>query len=143
MGVIKHSRTVSTNDSNVTVLTAAARTLIEIIQLHITYTSSATVGNRALRLAIYDETDTTVADYHVGVDQAASLTRHYVCARGVYRESAFVDGEIQFPIPFGTVLLPGWYLIVKDNAAIDATADDMTINIIYEETSRNDGGAIT
>jgi hypothetical protein len=94
-------------------------------------------------MVIYDSTDTIVADYHAGAVQAASLTRHYVYGRGVFRETAFVDTEIHTPFPFGTVLLPGWYVDILDNAAVDAAADDMTVNVIYHETDHNNGDAVT
>lgn len=142
MGVIKHKRVTSTNDSNVEVLTCPARSMIEILQVHVVFTSTATVGNRQVRLKVQDEGDTLVSDFSAGSTQAASLTVHYVFARGVYRETAVVDSEIHCPFPFGTVLLPSWDLAVLDNAAIDAAADDMVINIIYEETVRGDAGTI-
>lgn len=140
---IKHTRLTSTNDSNAIVLTAGAKKIIEVMNLHLIYTSTATAGNRQIRMAIQDETDTSVSTFSSGGVQAASLTYHYIFSRGVYRETAFIDNELQCPIPFGTILLPGWDLIVLDNAAIDAAADDMVIDVIYKEfNDRSNSGII-
>lgn len=140
---IKHLRDATANDSDKIVLTApntnTNRKLIEILQVHVVLTSTATVGNRQLVMHIQDDTDTIVADYHAGAVQAASLERHYAFAQGVYRETSFVDGSIQVPFPVeGTVLLPGWDLRIYDSGAVDAAADDMTVDVIYREVNLTD-----
>lgn len=143
MATIKHLRDSTANDSDKIVLTApntnTNRKMIEILHVHVVLVSTATVGNRQLIMSIQDDTDTLVTDFHAGATQAASLTRHYGFAQGVYRETSFVDGSIQIPFPTeGTVLLPGWDLRVYDSGAIDAAADDMTVDVIYREVNLTD-----
>jgi hypothetical protein len=130
---LKHTRVTSTNDSDAVILTAGTNKLIEILNIHVVFTSTATVGNRQILMIIQDDSDVLVSDYHAGAVQAASLTRNYSFARGTYRETSFIDDQIQNPFPFGTVLFPGWDLRIKDDAGIDAAADDMTVNVVYKE----------
>lgn len=140
---ILHTRDSTANDSDKVVLTAGADEIIEIMHMHITYTSTATAGNRQIMVIVQDDSDTLVGDYHAGAVQAASNTYHYVAARGVYRETSVVDDSIHMPIPFGTVLFPGWDLRVKDDAAVAAAADDMTIDVVYKVYDHTDAGSIT
>jgi hypothetical protein len=141
MGIIKHSR--STIDGNATVLTCPAGSLIEILQIHVVYTSSATAGNRRLLVTVQDDSDTEVCDYHAGAQQGASLARHYTYARGITRENNFVDTSLHVAIPFGTILLAGWDLVLEDSNAVDESGDSAVVNIIYEETNHNDGDTVT
>lgn len=96
--------------------------------LHVTYVSTATVGNRQIVLRLYDSANVLRGDWHAGAVQAASLTRHYAFQPGIYRETAFVDGDIQVAIPDKLVIPPRWYLRILDTAAVDAAADDMTLS---------------
>lgn len=140
-GIIKHSR--STVDGDEVLLTCGTGLLIEILQIHVLYTSSATAGNRRLLLTVQDDTDTEVADYHAGAQQAASVARHYTYARGIARENNFIDTSLHVAIPFGTVLLPGWDLKLEDTNAVDVSGDSAVVNILYQETNHNDGDAVT
>lgn len=143
MSLVKHTRVTSTNDSDATVLTAPEGYIYEILHGHVSYTSTATVGNRQIILGVYDADDVLVSDIHAGAVQAASNTYHYLFSRGVYRETSVVDTSLHAPIPFGLVLLPGWYLRVRDSAAIDAAADDMVINVVYRQVNDMQGGTIS
>jgi hypothetical protein len=84
-----------------------------------------------------------VSDYHAGAQQAASLARNYTYARGITRENNFIDTSLHVAIPFGTVLLSGWDLRLKDTNEVDVSGDSATVNVIYEETSHNNGGTVT
>lgn len=139
-GIIKHSR--STIDGDEVLLTCPAGKLIEILQAHVDYTSSATAGNRRLLFIIQDDSDTEVADYHAGAQQGASLSRHYTYARGIARENNFIDTSLHVAIPFGSVLLAGWDLRLKDTNEVDVSGDSAVVNIIYHETDHNDGDAV-
>jgi len=133
-----HVRDSDANDSDKVVLTVSAQKVVELQMVHIVFTSTATAGNRQINITVRDKNDTLVADFHAGAVQAASLTRHYIAAQGVYRETSFVDGSIHMPIPQNLMLLPGWDLRVYDSAAVDAAADDMTVDIIYTESDHFD-----
>lgn len=115
------------NDSDKTITVPAGKTW-ELKWLHIILASTATVGNRQIKMEILDDDSVVRADIHAGAVQAASLTRHYLCGQGVYRETSFVNGEMHVPIPHDLILHPGWSFRVYDSAAVDAAADDLTVS---------------
>lgn len=136
--IVKHSRTTSTDDSDVVVLTCPSGKVCQILNVHVVFTSTATVGNRRVKLIVQDSSDVLVNDIHAGAVQAASLTYHYNFMRGVYRETTVIDSELQVPMPEGICLLPGWDLRILDGATIDVAADDMVINVVYKEMGHTD-----
>jgi hypothetical protein len=95
---------------------------------HVILVSTATVGNRQMTLQIVDENSNMIIDMTAGTVQAASLTRHYLFIQGIYRETAFVNGELQIPIALDLYLKPGWSIRFLDEAAVAAAADDMTVS---------------
>lgn len=124
---ILHAIDSAANDSDKTVSVPAGE-LWQLDWMHVTLVSDATVGNRQIVLELYDQGNVLQADWHAGAVQAASLTRHYMFQQGGnYRETAFVDGEIQIAIPDRLCVPSGWYLRVRDSAAIAPAADDMTV----------------
>ena len=121
----------SANDSDKTfIVPTNTRWLINWI--HIALVTTATVGNRQIKLEILDAADNVRMDSHAGVVQAASLTRHYEYMKGIFREAAFIDDAIQVPLPTDLAIPAGWKVRVYDSAAVDAAADDMTVSIQYQ-----------
>jgi hypothetical protein len=100
---------------------------------HVILASTADVGNRQIEVQILDASSVLRIDFHAGTTQAANLTRHYVFQPGIFRETAFVDGEIQTAIPMNMILPAGWSVRFYDSAAVAATADDMTISFQITE----------
>ncbi len=123
---IKHAIDTAANDSDKTIVVPDGEMWV-LDWLHVTLVSTATVGNRQIKLALYDNADVLQADWTAGAVQAASLTRHYTFQPGLYRETAFVDGEILIAIPQKLVIPAAWYLRVYDSAAVAAAADGMTV----------------
>jgi hypothetical protein len=99
----------------------------EFLHAHVILVSSATAGNRLLALSITDASGNLRMDVVAGAVQAESLTRHYALMKGIYRETSFVNDEIQMPIPESLFIHAGGVIRVYDSAAIDPTADDMTV----------------
>jgi len=121
--MITHSHTHITH--KVPALTATGYTYTaaadeEIDWLHVQYTSSATAGNRNVRVSFLDASLVEYADFHAGQAQAASVVRHYVFMHGVPREGNFVDNEIICAIPHGFYLPAGWSLKIEDASAVSA-----------------------
>lgn len=129
MNTVLHAVDDSANDSDKSV-TVPDGEVWQLDWLHAMLLSTATVGNRQMVLGVYTNAAVPVmlGDWHAGAVQAASLTRHYMFQPGMYRETTFVDGEIQIALPQKLVLHPGWTLRVYDSAAVAATADDLTIS---------------
>lgn len=94
----------------------------------VTLVTTATVGNRQIVLQATNSAGTVIGRISAGAVQAASTTRYYSCMQGVFRETTFINGEIQVSIPMDTYLPAGATLRVFDEAAIDAAADDMTVS---------------
>jgi hypothetical protein len=126
MANYKHGIDAAANDSDKTIVVPEGE-VWQLDWLHATLVSTATVGNRQVNLVLYDQADVLQADWHAGAVQAASLTRHYMFQPGMYRETAFVDGDIQVAIPQKLVVPSQWYLRVYDSAAVAAAADDLTL----------------
>jgi len=99
--------------------TYIARRPIAVRWLHVLYTSTATAGNRLLSMTIKDAAGNTMYSIRAGTTQAASLARHYVFQPGIYRETAFVNNEIQVAIAPG-ILEAGWSLTIADENNVDA-----------------------
>lgn len=89
--------------------------------LHIIYTSTATAGNRQIVIQMLDASGNVLFDIHAGAVQAASNVYHYSCQQGVYRETSFVDGSLQVPIPADWIFEGNMTLKVYDDTDTDAS----------------------
>lgn len=96
--------------------------------LLVTMATSATVGNRQLMIEVQNSAGTVLGRISAGAVQAAATTRYYSCMQGIYRETTFINNELQVPIPMDAYLPAGVVLRVYDSAAIDPAADDMTVS---------------
>lgn len=101
------------------------------------YTSDATVGNRQIAMEVLDSADAKLFSVSAGAVQAASLTRDYEFLQGIYRETSFVDGEIQVAVPNSLVIKPGQKLKFYDSANISA-ADTMLITLQYNNVAQKE-----
>lgn len=104
---------------------------------HLILVSTATVGNRQILMRVDDPNGNMLFDTHAGNVQAASVTRHYLFLQGIYRETSFVDGELQVPFPQDCWLGPGFTLRFYDATAVDAAADDMTVTFQVDRIQTN------
>lgn len=99
----------------------------KLIYANVTLFTSAAVGNRQIRLSVVNPDGYDVGYISAGATQAASLTRSYGFLQGIYRETSFIDGMIQTPIPMDLFLPAGSLLRFHDSAGISVAADDMTV----------------
>jgi hypothetical protein len=118
------------NDSDKT-FTVPADYEYKLANAFITLVTTADAGNRQLVLEITDGTN-VIAQFRVGVVQAASLTRYYNIGVGVQDLAAFRDTDyLSTQIP--DLLLKAAYTVrIYDKAAIAAAADDMTVRLIWK-----------
>jgi hypothetical protein len=100
---------------------------------HIVLTTSATVGNRQIRIYILDADGNGVMDFFPPVTQAASLERHYAFHQGIYRETAFAGDAIQIPIPPDLYMTPGFQARVVDANDVDGAADEAVVSFQYRK----------
>lgn len=127
-----------TLDFSASVGSASASHKYELLYALVRFTTTATVGNRLLTIAVLDETGTELFHTHPGSYQAASLTYHYYLMPGIFRETVSavtetgVDGTMQMPFPEEMKWNPNWTLRIYDKNAVDAAADDMLISGVVE-----------
>lgn len=119
--------TVATN----TYTSGVFRQPAEFVFFHIVYTSTATAGNRQIRVEMLDSANDVIWDARGGAVQAASLVRDYAMMPGTYRETAFIDGQIHVPFPQGMELPENYRFKVYDANGVDA-GDSMFLTWQYE-----------
>lgn len=119
----------------------------EMIWIHAELTTTATAGNRVLRLQITNGTD-AVANLNTSGSTAASKT---VCSRINFGGGCFsttgleygtrlsgVNPDAAYNQSVGRMLLPAGHVIhIWDAAAIDAAADDLSVVLHYIDYAVN------
>ena len=122
------------NDSDKTI-TVPANKIWEILWIHIELTSTASVGNRSLKVVFRDDSNDTICEFLPGVLQAESLQRFYLFSPQFSRETSFFSTfHLHHPIP--KIFLPSSYSIrIYDTNGVDPTADDMIIQMMVNEWS--------
>ncbi len=122
------------NDSDKT-LTVPANTQWRLLSAHALYTSTATVGNRQLRMLIETSAFADLFHFLSPVVQAESLIWSYSFLPGQAREAAVIGTTLLAPMPQDLWLPPASIIRFTDLAAIDAAADDMVITMMVDERS--------
>jgi hypothetical protein len=102
--------------------------------VHMVYTSDATVGNREIVMALLNDSDTELADFHSGAVQAASNVYHYTFLPGIYRETAFALDAIQVPFAQRFIIPAGWKIKIYDTANI-SSSDSISVSLQYQDIS--------
>lgn len=120
------------NDSDKT-FTVPSGELWKINNAHVSLVTTAAVGNRHMVIEVSDDEGALMGRVSAGAVQAASATRYYSIMQGTYRESAFVNTDIQIPMPADLYVKAGYTIRVYDSAAIAAAADDMIVRISYKK----------
>lgn len=126
------------NDSDKT-FTVPAGKVWEVAGIWVTLATTATVGNRRLRIDI-SIGGTLTFRVHASAVQTASITKTYVAVPGfgVAGVNTTAD-EFFIPLPKPLRLPATATIRVYDSTAVDAAADDLTIGILYDE---RDTGAV-
>lgn len=129
LGIPSTTQDITADDSDKT-FTVPVSEEWTILSIMIEFTSTATAGNRQMRVRYTDDADARLAEINAGAVQAASLSRFYTFAPGVVDQAAFVGTALSTALP-QMILSAGQKIRVLDSAAIDAAADDMTVRIQY------------
>ena len=107
----------------------------EIQSVTFTLTTSATVANRRVHLAIFDG-GLGNQDYHSSVDQTASQTRNYTCSAIGGAGSYANDNDIIIPIP---PRLKGWGEFTIASSTLNLQAGDqfsfVRVNLIEKRST--------
>ena len=85
----------------------------------IVISTDATVADRFVLLQILDEGSNVVIDIHPGAPVQASTTdAHLEFMQGIFRETAFIDGALQVPVPIDLWLPSGWTLRIAVSGGV-------------------------
>lgn len=123
------------NDSNKT-FTVPNNYVYEVLYCGVELTTSATVGNRQMVILITDDQDNQIIEFPAGAVQAASTTRYYNFCQGGSRETSFTNSTLNVPICDELVVPEDYKIVIKDDAAIDAAADDMVVKLVTRRLRR-------
>lgn len=137
-GKIKYISLVGTGGSAGTYFNVPKGRKWEIIYGNIIYTSSATVGNRNVTFAIYDNTSAALRPWRVtvGINQPANSGYFYNLSNNATDVTTTTSGNYYIPIPLQCILLESFRLRVYEGNNVDA-ADTFSLNLIIKETSIN------
>lgn len=69
-----------------------------------------TAANRRFKYTLYDENAKKVGDGHAGAVAVADDTREYSLKQGIFRETSFIDDDVEVPLPKDFVVPPGFTL---------------------------------
>lgn len=127
----------SANDSSKT-LTVPDGKQWKILYGAINFTTSATVGNRRIRLLVSDSGANELWIKSALNVQTASLTERYSFQPGGVESTEDNTGEHIVAIPTEFYLSEGFTMLFSDVGAVDAAADDMLLSLVVEETDLTD-----
>jgi len=121
---------VAADDSDKT-LTVPATAFWEILWISASLASTATAGNRNMRVAVANPAGTVIDTIDADSVQTASGTEYYHWG---YFGAAVETPATHHYIPLPTTILPASYTIrIYDSAAVAAAADDLTVNMLVVE----------
>jgi hypothetical protein len=130
MNTVKVKSDVVVNQSSKTIVVSKNQSWA-INSIFATLASTATVGNRQIRLSILTDADVLLYSVDAISTQAASLTYKYAFLPGAANEDQHAKLWNVCRLPLDTVLPAGYKIKIEDTAAIDAAADDMTVQVMY------------
>lgn len=123
------------NDSD-KVIAIPTNVRVRPVSLRVELVTTATGGNRVMTEEIRDGSDDIILDWRWG-NQAASISVFYQLVKGgppseeLHSTTATLERHWA---GFGDLLLPqGYDFHIYDAAAVDAAADDMVIQMLWEE----------
>lgn len=135
MNLLKFNSGAKAGNVNYEVVTPTGFGFYKILYGQVALTTDATVANRRVIIAVYDDTSPTPVlqfDIHAGAVVTASLTdQHHELMPGIYRETAFVGDALQVSIPRKFIVPGGWKIRVSISAGV--AGDSYTANLLIEE----------
>jgi len=126
----RHLEQTATNGNVDTSFTTRIGRDMQILYGQVILTTDATVANRRVIIQSIDDEDHVVIDLHSGaVVTASSSNQHHELLQGIFRETTFVGGAIQVPIPFNFIIPNGWALniTVENGVAGDSYTTEILV----------------
>lgn len=105
----------------------------KILSIWIEFVTTGTVGNRYLTIQLRDTADDVIYEVQSAAI-AESGSEMLILLPGLYQAdlSGATNRDI-LPLPNPCILEAGFDIHIYDNAAVDATADDMIIQMLVQE----------
>jgi len=116
--LVTHQHDAATNENSKS-WTVPANEQWRINALQVNYTSTATVGDRLLRITLVEPDGAYSLQLDNNITQAASLTYRYDFFQGTY------------PMPTGLAVPARWTVTIADANNVDVN-DDMKVLFLYE-----------
>lgn len=105
---------------------------MRVVMGHMKVTTDATVANRYVRMDALDSAGVVIGSSHAGAPVTASLTnRELSFMPGVYRETAFIDVELQ--VPFAKEFLIPMGGSLRFTVTNGVAGDTFSANFLVEE----------
>jgi hypothetical protein len=124
----KKSSGSSVAGNDVTTITAKDTQAITLLYGQISLTTDATVANRRVVIGVYDDSGNLIIDIHSGAVVAASASaQHHELMQGVYRETSFVGGALQVPIPDDLIIPPQYSLKITVENGVAGDSYDYSL----------------
>lgn len=118
------------NDSNKTI-TVPTDEAWQIIAIRATLQTTATVGNRHIRLYVNTPSSYLIYTHYALNVQTASTAEIYMMLPGYGAAIEPIATQHYIPLPSPCLLAPGSTITIIDQSAIDPAADDLTIHHTY------------
>ena len=100
---------------------------------HSVIACDGTAADRRFKFTLYDENSKIVIDAHTGAVVTAGLTRHIAMKQGIYRETTFIDADIELPIPKDFIIPQGYTLRCEIEAGV--AGDVWEVSLAVEQNS--------
>lgn len=109
----------------VTTITSGDAQINTFLYGQVALTTDGTAANRRVIVGVYDDSGNAIIDVHSGAVVAASASdQHHELLQGVFRETSFVGGALQVPIPKDLIIPPGYsFKITVENGVAGDSYD--------------------
>jgi hypothetical protein len=105
---------------------------MRVILGHVLLTTDGTVASRRVKMSVLDGSGNVLTDAHAGATVAASQTdQHHAFMQGIYRETSFIDADIQIPIAMECLVPPDGTLRIQTENGV--AGDSYSANFLVEE----------
>lgn len=105
--------------------------MYKVLHGHCIVVSGVGANARRLLLEVLDENSNIIIDSHAGATQAALSMKQYAFKQGIYRETSFIDNDIEVPLA-SDLYVPGGYTIrftLEDGYAVDAYDINLAVEV--------------
>lgn len=123
---------ITLNDSDKTITVPDNKTW-DIHSIFCQLITTATVGNRVIRIEIQDPSGNVLFMQNASADQTANATEVYNFIKGIDQPNESVATIHNIPLPTKLMLPAGYQINIRDDGAVAAAADDLSIFLLVEE----------